>query len=247
MAEREEPSSPTRDHRMLLDALTQRMNQVLREHMEEIYKRLESLENQNLNRENDQHEDRDRHERHEGRRRRGNEEEPRGHRDEGGRVTIPPFRGKSDPEAYIEWELKVEKFFSCHTLTEERKIKLATLEFTDYALVWWDQFQRERRRYREPMLETWEELKRVLRRRYVPSHYHREFLNELQRITQGSKSVDEFYKDLEIALIRANVEEDMEASMERFLNGLNGDIRDVVELQNYVEIEDIVHHAMKVE
>ena len=97
------------------------------------------------------------------------------------------------------------------------------------------------------MLETWEELKRVLRRRYVPSHYHREFLNELQRITQGSKSVDEFYKDLEIALIRANVEEDMEASMERFLNGLNGDIRDVVELQNYVEIEDIVHHAMKVE
>ena len=51
------------------------------------------------------------------------------------------------------------------------------------------------------MLETWEELKRVLRRRYVPSHYHRELLNKLQRMTQGSKSVDEFYKDLEIALI----------------------------------------------
>ena len=33
--------------------------------------------------------------------------------------------------------------------------------------------------------------------------------------------------------------------MARFLNGLNEDIRDVVELQNYVEIEDIVHHAMK--
>jgi len=78
MAEREGPSSPTRDHRMLLDALTQRMNQFLREHTEEIYERLESLENQNLNRENDQHGDRDRHERHEGRRRRGNEEELRG-------------------------------------------------------------------------------------------------------------------------------------------------------------------------
>ena len=143
--------------------------------------------------------------------------------------------------------MKVEQIFSCHTLTEERKIKLATLEFTGYALVWWDQFQRERRRYREPMLETWEELKRVLRRRYVPSHYHRELLNKLQRMTQGSKSVDEFYKDLEIALIRANVEEDREATMTRFLNGLNGDIREGVELKNYVEIEDIVHHAMKME
>ena len=97
--------------------------------------------------------------------------------------------------------MKVEQIFSCHTLTEERKIKLATLEFTDYAFVWWDQFQMERRRYIEPMLETWEELKRVLRRRYVPSHYHRELLDKLQRMTQGSKSVDEFYKDLEIALI----------------------------------------------
>ena len=44
--------------------------------MEEIYERLESLENQNLNRENDQHGDRDRHERHEGRRRRGLSVEP---------------------------------------------------------------------------------------------------------------------------------------------------------------------------
>ena len=38
------------------------MNQVLREHTEGIYERLESLENQNLNWENDQHGDRDRHE-----------------------------------------------------------------------------------------------------------------------------------------------------------------------------------------
>ena len=62
MAERKGPPSPTRDHRMLLDALSQRMNQVLREHTEGMYERLESLENQNLNWENEQHGDRDRHE-----------------------------------------------------------------------------------------------------------------------------------------------------------------------------------------
>ena len=31
------------------------------------------------------------------------------------------------------------------------------------------------------------------------------------------------------------------------LHGLNSDIRDVVELQNYVEVEDLVHQASKVE
>jgi hypothetical protein len=35
--------------------------------------------------------------------------------------------------------------------------------------------------------------------------------------------------------------------MARFLNGLNRDIANVVELQHYVELEDMVHMAMKVE
>lgn len=35
--------------------------------------------------------------------------------------------------------------------------------------------------------------------------------------------------------------------MASFLQGLNSDIRDVVELQNYVELEDLVHQATKVE
>jgi hypothetical protein len=35
--------------------------------------------------------------------------------------------------------------------------------------------------------------------------------------------------------------------MARFLNGLNRDIANVVELQHYVELEDMVHMATKVE
>ena len=35
--------------------------------------------------------------------------------------------------------------------------------------------------------------------------------------------------------------------MARFLNGLNRDIANVVELQHYVELEDMVHMAIKVE
>ena len=48
-------------------------------------------------------------------------------------------------------------------------------------------------------------------------------------------------------MIRANVEEDREATMAWFLNGLNWDIANIVELQHYVEIEDMLHVAMKVE
>ena len=43
---------------------------------------------------------------------------------------------------------------------------------------------------------------------------------------------------MEIAMIKANVEEDKEATMTRFLNGLNREIADKAELQHYVEIEE---------
>ena len=59
--------------------------------------------------------------------------------------------------------------------------------------------------------------------------------------------MDDYHKEMKIAMIRANVEEDREATMARFLNGLNQDIANVVELQHYVELEDMVHMAIKVE
>ena len=48
-------------------------------------------------------------------------------------------------------------------------------------------------------------------------------------------------------MIRTNVEEDREATTTRLLNGLNWEIADKVELQHYVEIEEMVHKAIKIE
>ena len=59
--------------------------------------------------------------------------------------------------------------------------------------------------------------------------------------------MDDYHKEIEIAMIWANVAEDKEAIMVRFLNGLNRDIANVVELQHYVELEDMVHMEIKVE
>jgi hypothetical protein len=85
-----------------------------------------------------------------------------------------------------------------------------------------------------------------MRRRFVPNHYYRDLYLKLQGLNQGSRYVDEYFKEMEIAMIWANVIEDRETTMARFLDGLNKDIADVVELQHCVELEDMVHMAMKV-
>ena len=78
-----------------------------------------------------------------------------------------------------------------------------------------------RRRNNERLIETWEKMKATMRRRFVPSHYYKDLYQKLKSLTQGYRSVDDYHKEMEIAMIRANVEEDREATMARFLNGLN--------------------------
>ena len=126
-------------------------------------------------------------------------------------------------------------------------MKLAVVEFKDYALVWWDQIMTSRRRNYERLIDTWDDLKAIMKRRFIPSHYYRDLFQRLQSLTQGSKSVEDYHKEMEVAMIRANVQEDREATMARFLNGLNRDIANIVELQHYVELEDMVHMATNVE
>ncbi|KAJ4713022.1 Retrovirus-related Pol polyprotein from transposon 17.6 [Melia azedarach] len=52
---------------------------------------------------------------------------------------------------------------------------------------------------------------------------------------------------MEIAMMRANVEEDREAIMAIFISGLNKEIADVVDLQHYIKVEELLHKAIKVE
>jgi hypothetical protein len=125
---------------------------------------------------------------------------------------------------------------------------LVVIEFTNYVLIWWDQNEIGRRRNGERPKMSWEEIRVLMRRRFVPNHYYRNLYLKLQCLNQGSKSVvDEYYKKMKITMIQGNVSKDSEAMMARFLNRLNREITNMVELQHYMELEDMVHMTTKVE
>ena len=79
--------------------------------------------------------------------------------------------------------------FLLSQLSENKKVKLVVIEFSDYVIVWWDQLMLNKRRNREPMVETWEEMKRVMQKRFVPTYYYQELYNKLQNLRQGNRSV----------------------------------------------------------
>ena len=77
------------------------------------------------------------------------------------------------------------------------KVKMASLAFSDYASLWWDKLQAERRRNDEEKVRSWTLMKRLMRRRFVPDYYRQEMLMELQSIRQGKKSIEDYVKEFE--------------------------------------------------
>ena len=74
----------------------------------------------------------------------------------------------------------------------KKEVKLVIIEFTEYALIWWDQIVISRRRNGERPVQTWGEMKALMRRRFVPNHYYRDLYLKLQGLNQGYMTADGF-------------------------------------------------------
>jgi hypothetical protein len=163
------------------------------------------------------------------------------------KLSIPKSSGKEDANAYLEWEEQCDQIFKVHNLSDQKCVNLASVEFSGYALTWWNQLQRNQLDLGRNHIDTWAEMKRVMRRCFVPSSHQHDIRNRLQILKQGSKSVGDYFKEMELLLIRLGIREDEESKMARFLHGLNTKISDFVEMFPYHNLQDLVDQAMRTE
>jgi len=126
------------------------------------------------------------------------------------KLSVPKFLGREDADSYLEWEEQCDQIFRVHNLSDQRRVNLASIEFSGYALTWWNQIQENQLVLGHDHINTWDEMKRVMRRRFVPSSYYRDLRNRLQALRQGSKSIDDYFKEMELLLVRSGIREDEE-------------------------------------
>ncbi|KAK1650599.1 hypothetical protein QYE76_068404 [Lolium multiflorum] len=163
------------------------------------------------------------------------------------KFNMPKFKGEDDAEAYLSWALKVDKIFRIHNYSGAKKVAMASLEFEDYANTWWEQVVTLREEKGEPPIDTWEDMKEEMQARFVPQHYKTDLFNKLQKLKQGTKTIEEFFKEMELTMMRANIQESENQTIARFFNGLNYPIKRIVEFQQYSNMVELVHQASKAE
>jgi hypothetical protein len=55
-----------------------------------------------------------------------------------------------------------------------------------------------------------------MRARFVPAYFERDLPYKMQRLNQGNKSVEDYYQELQVSMIRASVHEGDNEKMVRF-------------------------------
>jgi hypothetical protein len=135
------------------------------------------------------------------------------------KFSIPLFYGSYDAETYLDWEMMVEQKFSSHLVPKHHRVRQATSEFKDFAIIWWNELVNARN-----APQTWTALKEEMRARFVPPSYRRDLRKKLQCFDQGDMSVQEYYQELQKDMLCCGVVEDQEDEIVRFYGGLRREI-----------------------
>ena len=130
-------------------------------------------------------------------------------------AVLPQFDGESDPEEFL---LKYEATIKASGGGTACKAKALVLALRGLAQRWYANIP-------PGSILSWNQLRSELRASFQAVRLDEVISCDFQNLKQGSKSVEEYYKEMEQAMIRARVHEDEEQSMARFLSSLNKPIK----------------------
>jgi len=68
-----------------------------------------------------------------------------------------------------------------HGVLDDQRVRLASLEFLDYAMQWWHRTLMDNGLNKRSTVVSWNDLKACLHDRYVPPHFRKDLLLKLQR------------------------------------------------------------------
>ena len=137
------------------------------------------------------------------------------------RLDVPEFNGSLDPDVFLDWLRRIERFFVFREYDDRRSFKVAELKLTSYASLWYDGLQKKRRKDGKSKISTWSKLRRELKKRFVPTEYEQDNYLKLHSLKQDQRKVDEYITEFEKMNILCDMEEKEAHRITRFVTGLN--------------------------
>ncbi|XP_019104879.1 uncharacterized protein LOC109134920 [Beta vulgaris subsp. vulgaris] len=139
-------------------------------------------------------------------------------------MELKEFTGEGNVEDLQEWIHQFEKLMDYKGFDEHKAFKVAHLKITRYASIWFESLRIKRIRDGDPRIDTWSELKRQIKKRFIPLEYLQEQFLKLNQIRQNTKSVAEYTKEFERLCILCELDEKEQMKIGQFITGLRPSI-----------------------
>ncbi|PWA83669.1 reverse transcriptase domain-containing protein [Artemisia annua] len=165
----------------------------------------------------------------------------------GFRMEIPEFAGGVQPDEFIDWIHTVERVFDLKEVPDSLKVKLVAVKLKKHASLWWEHLKRKRAQERKHKIDSWDKMKRLLHKKFLPVNHRQDAFLEYHALKQGTLTVAEYILEFERLRMRCGTDEEEERVIARFLGGLRSDIADTVQLTQYYSFDDVCRLASRVE
>jgi len=137
------------------------------------------------------------------------------------KVEPPEFNGTLNPVEFLEWVQPLDRIFEAKGYDDEKSFKIASLKLTRYASLWFENVKKQRARDGKRKINSWEKLKSLMNKRFLPKSYKQDIYNRRFLLKQNNMSLGEYMREFEQLLLRGAIHEPQEQTMAQFLNGLN--------------------------
>nr|KAJ0210979.1 hypothetical protein LSAT_V11C400194730 [Lactuca sativa] len=124
---------------------------------------------------------------------------------------------------------------------------IVAIKLRKTASLWWEHVKNRRRLEGKSKVETWEKMKWLLVRKFLPMNHQHETFSDYHQATQGNMSSESFIGHFDQLRMRCAVDEEEEQTIARFLGAIKTEIADAVHLHQYVTYDGMCRLALKVE
>ncbi|EOA32275.1 hypothetical protein CARUB_v10015536mg [Capsella rubella] len=143
-------------------------------------------------------------------------------------LDIPEFHGGISGDSLLDWFVTVDELLDFKSVPDNRRVSLVAPKFRGHAASWWQQTKLTRARNWKAPIQTWDKLKKQLRKTFMPHNFDRTMYNILQNLKQDSRSVDEYAEEFYVLLTRTEVADSQFQLVSCFIGGLRSQLQSLL-------------------
>ena len=122
----------------------------------------------------------------------------------------------------------MEHVFEYYDPHEREKVKLVAIKMCKNASIWRKNMKRQHERDGKKNIETWEKMKKELKRKYLSFNYFQDIYLKIQNFKQQDLSVEEYSTKFVNLLIKGDLQEVEEICIAHYIASLRYDIYRVI-------------------